>query len=81
VSDRTFSDRTFVDTIILIYARDADAKSKVEVAQHILPKLSGGRTGVLSMQVLQEFYVYATRKIRSCLTSSYAICCARKDAV
>jgi predicted nucleic acid-binding protein len=77
------SDRTFVDTNVLIYAHDSDAKSKREVARHILAELWSSRTGVLSMQVLQEFYVNVTRKIAVPLpksaareiASSYAIWC------
>jgi predicted nucleic acid-binding protein len=59
------SGRTFVDTNILIYAHDADAGHKHDVARAILRELWESRTGVLSTQVLQEFYVNATRKIRT----------------
>jgi predicted nucleic acid-binding protein len=77
------SDRTFVDANILIYAHDTDAKSKHEVAKNVLTELWTKRTGVLSMQVLQEFYVNVTRKIAHPLpknaarmvVSSYAIWC------
>jgi len=57
------SDRTFVDTNVLIYAHDVDAKAKHEIAQGVLAELWSLRTGALSMQVLQEFYVNVTRKI------------------
>ncbi len=75
--------RTFVDTNVLIYAHDVDSKSKHEIAKNILRELWSERTGVLSMQVLQEFYVNVTRKIRSPLpkdsarlvVSSYSIWC------
>jgi predicted nucleic acid-binding protein len=66
------SDRTFVDTNILIYAHDADAKSKHEVARRVLAELWEQRTGVLSMQVLQEFYVNVTRRIKIPLAKSGA---------
>jgi predicted nucleic acid-binding protein len=49
--------RTFVDTNVLIYAHDADAKSKHATAKNILREPWTTRAGVLSMQVLQEFYV------------------------
>ena len=58
------NDRTFVDTNVLIYAHDVDAGRKREVAQDLLRALGVERAGVLSTQVLQEFYVNATRKIR-----------------
>ena len=57
------SDKTFVDTNVLIYAHDVDAKAKHEAAKRVLLELWGERTGVLSMQMLQEFYVNVTRKI------------------
>jgi predicted nucleic acid-binding protein len=75
--------RTFVDTNVLIYAHDVDAESKHATAKNILLELWTSRTGVLSMQVLQEFYVNVTRKIRTPLpkesarlvVSSYSIWC------
>lgn len=57
------SDKTFVDTNVLLYAHDADAGKKHHVAKNVLAHLWEGRTGVLSLQVLQEFYVNVTRKI------------------
>ena len=77
------SDKTFVDTNVLIYAHDVDAKAKHQVAKNVLRELWSQRTGVLSMQVLQEFYVNVTRKIASPLpkdaarriVNSYAIWC------
>jgi predicted nucleic acid-binding protein len=57
------SGKIFVDTNVLIYAHDLDAKAKQEAAKTILHGLWNERTGVLSMQVLQEFYVNVTRKI------------------
>jgi len=66
------SGKTFVDTNILIYAHDADAKSKHEVAKSVLRELWSERTGILSMQVLQEFYVNVTRKIATPLPKDLA---------
>jgi predicted nucleic acid-binding protein len=57
------SDRTFVDTNVLIYAHDVDAGGKHAIAKAVLRELWVDRTGILSTQVLQEFYVNATRKI------------------
>jgi len=56
-------DRTFVDTNILVYAHDLDSGNKNEVARRIVSELWESRLGVLSTQVLQEFYVILTRKI------------------
>ncbi len=66
------NDKTFVDSNILIYAHDADAKSKHETAKAVVAELWSKRTGVLSMQVLQEFYVNVTRKIAIPLSKSIA---------
>jgi len=56
------SGKTFVDTNILIYAHDVDAGPKQRIAELALRELWNDQTGVLSPQVLQEFYVNATRK-------------------
>jgi predicted nucleic acid-binding protein len=77
------SDKTFVDTNILIYAHDVDAKRKHEIAKNLLQELWMERRGVLSMQVLQEFYINVTRKISTPLgkdvarqvVNSYSIWC------
>ena len=66
------SDKTFVDTNVLIYAHDVDAQAKHETAKSVLLELWSQRTGVLSMQVLQEFYVNVTRKIASPLPKDVA---------
>ena len=79
--------RTFVDTNVLIYAHDVDSTSKHIIAKNILRELWSERTGVL--QVLQEFYVNVTRKIRSPLpndsaplvVSSYLIWCMETTPV
>ncbi len=62
------SDRTFVDTNVLIDAHDVDAGRRHEIARDLLRALWAERAGMLSTQVLQEFYVHATRKIRKPLT-------------
>jgi predicted nucleic acid-binding protein len=66
------NDKTFVNTNILIYAHDVDAKSKHIVAKDVLAELWSQRAGVLSLQVLQEFYVNVTRKIASPLSKEIA---------
>lgn len=77
------NDRTFVDTNVLIYAHDVDAKGKHHAARAILAELWSERSGIVSVQVLQEFYVNATRKIAHPLpkesgrlvVSTYAVWC------
>jgi predicted nucleic acid-binding protein len=60
--------KTFVDTNVLIYAHDIDAGPKHEIAKSVIRELWGERAGLLSTQVLQEFYVNVTRKIASPLS-------------
>ncbi len=66
------SDKTFIDTNVLIYAHDIDANAKHKIAKEVLQELWSERTGVLSTQVLQEFYVNVTRKIPSPLSKDLA---------
>ena len=54
--------RTFVDTNVLAYAHDASETEKQPIARAVLEGLWADRSGVVSTQVLQEFYVVATRK-------------------
>ncbi len=53
----------FIDTNVLLYAHDRTAGRKRDVASALLERLWGARGGALSTQVLQEFYVNATRKL------------------
>jgi predicted nucleic acid-binding protein len=54
----------FVDTNILVYGFDDSDAAKRDRAQSVMRRLWETRTGRLSHQVLQEFYVTATRKLR-----------------
>src|SRR5215471_13701572 len=81
--------KTFVDTNVLIYAHDTDGKFKHATAKRILRELWSERNGVLSPQVLQEFYVNVTKKIPHPLTkesarlvvSTYTIWCIETTSV
>lgn len=64
--------RTFVDTNVLLYAHDASETEKQPIARELLEELWADRSGVLSTQVLQEFYVVATRKFQPPLARSEA---------
>lgn len=64
--------KVFVDTNVLIYAHDLDAGSKHTIAAAILKDLWSTRLGMLSTQVLQEFYVNVSRKIPSPLSPAIA---------
>lgn len=66
------SGSVFVDTNILIYAHDRDAGVKHDIAASLIEKLWEAGNGVLSTQVMQEFYVNVTRKIAAPLTPGQA---------
>ena len=66
------TDKCFVDSNVLIYAYDADAGVKRTAAAAVLRELWDRRSGVLSTQVLHEFYVNVTRKIAAPLSKSSA---------
>lgn len=55
--------KTFVDTNIPVYAHDLDAEIKHKNCRERLNQLWETRSGLLSTQVLQEFYVTLTKKI------------------
>jgi len=52
----------FIDTNVLVYAHDPDEGAKHTTALKILDDLWQTGTGVLSTQVLQEFYSVVTKK-------------------
>jgi predicted nucleic acid-binding protein len=64
--------KTFVDTNVLIYAHDLDAGPRRQRAAECLTELWNTRDGRLSTQVLQEFYVNVTQKIKVPLSKSAA---------
>jgi len=62
----------FVDTNILVYAHDAGAGRKREIASSLLLRLLEEKSGRLSVQVLMEFYTTVTKKIAAPLSSGKA---------
>lgn len=68
----TAAGRTFVDSNVLLYAHDASEAEKQPIARALLEELWADRSGVLSTQVLQEFYVVATRKLEPPMRRSEA---------
>jgi predicted nucleic acid-binding protein len=64
---------TFVDTNVLIYAHAVgDEDPRAPKARDILADLWRTGDGLLSTQVLQEFYAVATRKLKPPLAKSEA---------
>lgn len=56
-------DWTFVDTNILVYAYDISAEEKQKTAARIVTGLWATGKGIISTQVLQEFYITVVQKI------------------
>lgn len=56
-------ERSFLDTNILLYADDFGSKPKQSIAVELLESGLRSGKGVVSTQVLQEYYVNATRKL------------------
>ena len=55
--------RSFIDTNLLVYADDAFDARKQKIAIDVLVGLRQSREGVLSIQVLQEYFVNAIKKL------------------
>lgn len=55
--------KVFIDTNILVYAMDSFAPDKQRRCRDILRNLHSKVRGVISTQVMQEFYVTATKKL------------------
>jgi predicted nucleic acid-binding protein len=62
----------FVDTNVLVYARDASEPDKQPQARAWVEHLWRTRTARLSFQVLQEYYAATTRKLKPGLTPEEA---------
>ena len=56
-------DKVFIDTNILVYAYDASAGEKHKKALETMENLWDLGNGIISSQVLQEFFVSVTKKI------------------
>lgn len=63
---------TFIDTNVLVYAHDRSGGTRRDQARSVLLELWDQRQGVLSTQVLQEFYVTVTRKLARPVAKSAA---------
>jgi predicted nucleic acid-binding protein len=53
----------FVDTNVVVYADDADAGRKRDVARALLGRVFSDGSAVISIQVLQEYFSVATRRL------------------
>lgn len=57
------SERSFRDTNVLIYIDDHASPDKQRVALDLVDRAFAQRSGVVSTQVLQEYFAAATRKL------------------
>jgi len=56
--------KSFIDTNILIYALDQADPVRQQKARALLKTLQEKETGVISTQILQEFFVVSTAKLK-----------------
>jgi predicted nucleic acid-binding protein len=56
--------RSFLDTNVLVYADDRAAPAKQRRALEVIAEHRRAGTGVVSLQVLQEYFVVVTRKLQ-----------------
>src|SRR5437899_12957010 len=59
----SFMSAVFVDTNLLLYADDVRAPAKRERAQSLLDEIAAEENGHVSIQVLQEHFAAAARKL------------------
>jgi predicted nucleic acid-binding protein len=55
--------KVFLDTNVLAYAQDAGVPAKRARSRALIADAAAGGNGVISTQVMQEFFVTATRKL------------------
>jgi predicted nucleic acid-binding protein len=55
--------KVFLDTNILVYSLDPSNAGKRRKCRNLIKSLYGENSGVISTQVMQEFYVAATAKL------------------
>ena len=56
--------RSFFDTNVIVYADDKAAPVKQRRALQLIAEHRRAKSGVVSLQVLQEYFVTATRKLQ-----------------
>lgn len=58
------TDKYFLDTNILVYAYDADNKKKSAISRELILEGIRSDNAVISIQVLSEFFVTVTQKVK-----------------
>jgi len=62
--EHSFGARSFFDTSVLVYADDKAAPAKQRRAMDLVAGHRREGTGVVSLQILQEYFVTVTRKLQ-----------------
>jgi len=57
------SGKVFLDTNVFVYAHDQAAADKQRRCREVISQATESGEGVISTQILQEFYVAATRRL------------------
>ena len=68
--------KTFLDTNILVHSLNLQDSSKSSISRSIIRNLGVRNEAVISTQVLQEFYVVATKKLSVKPMHAKSIVCA-----
>ena len=55
--------KVFLDSNILVYAQDRGSAEKQRRSRELIARLADSGNGVISTQVMQEFFVSVTRKL------------------
>ena len=66
------SAKRFFDTNIIVYANDSSQPQKQDTARELIKEALLAQTAVISVQVLNEFWVTVTQKIRTPLPKDRA---------
>ena len=66
------TDKTFMDTNILVHAYDTDEPIKQAQAREILKQGIENETAILSVQVIGEFFTVLTKRILKPLSAEEA---------
>jgi predicted nucleic acid-binding protein len=62
------SDKYFIDTNIFVYSFDLVDPRKAQIAEELVTRGVGSRSGVISYQVVQEFINVSLRRFKTAMT-------------
>jgi predicted nucleic acid-binding protein len=62
------SDKYFLDTNIFVYSFDSNDPRKAQIAEELVTRGVGSKSGVISYQVVQEFMNVSLRQFKAMMT-------------